>query len=266
MVPEITVTEEDLKKNAFSESKLQEAADLYNEYGCLLIRNVYTKEFINALKDSYIKQYEKYFTEREHMDALTVGDKRYMITVKLSTPFNTPKIYANPFFYDLMVGLLGDECILQGLGSVTSLPGSEEQHWHHDHPPLFYDIHIDPHLPSYAITVIIPLIDLNEQTGTTAMMLRSHRYPRGGHPKAGAEIIYPEVPVGSVLLFDYNIRHSGQANKSDQIRPILYNSYSRPWFRDHRNFQKQNSLIADRKELKKVPEEFLHLFNFASSK
>jgi ectoine hydroxylase-related dioxygenase (phytanoyl-CoA dioxygenase family) len=264
MVPEISVTEEDARQSAFSEAKLQQAADLYNENGCLLIHNVFNKEFIQGLKDSYIKKYEKYFVDRIHSDALRVGDKRFMITVKLATPFNTPKLYANPFIYELIKGLLGESCIIQALGSVTSLPRAEEQHWHHDHPPLYHDNNIDPYLPSHAITVIIPLVELNEQTGTTAIMLKSHRFPRGAVPKSGAEIIYPTVPVGSCLLFDYNVKHSGQANTSENVRPILYNSYSRPWFRDQSNFRKQNSLVVSKKELKKVPEENLHLFKFAS--
>jgi len=263
MTPEVTVTEEDIRNNGFSESKLQHAANIYNENGCLIINNIFSKEFIDSLRDSYIKQYKKYFIEREHSNALRVGDKRYMITVKLATPFNTPKLYANPFFYELIKGLLGDGCILQALGSVTSLPGSEEQHWHRDHPPLFYDTNIDPYLPSYAITVIIPLIDLNELSGTTAMMLKSHRFPRGRIPNSGVEIIHPEVPVGSCLLFDYNIRHAGQANNSSELRPVLYNSYSRPWFRDHSNFKRQYSLVVGEKEIKKVPEEYMHLFKFA---
>ena len=264
MNPEIEVTSDDIENNKFSEEKLQHAADLYNENGCLLIKNVFSPDFIKGLKGSYIKNYEKYFTDEDHSDALTVGHQRFMVTVNLAAPFNTPKLYANPFFYDLITGLLGDSCILNGFGSVASLPGSPEQHWHHDHPPLFYDINIDPYLPSYAITVIIPLVDLNESTGTTAMMLKSHRFPRGGTPKAGAEIIYPEVPIGSCLLFDYNIKHAGQANKSEMVRPILYNTYSRPWFRDCQNFQKQYSMVINHKELKKVPEEYRHLFKFAN--
>jgi len=266
MTPEINITAEERRKNQLEEVKLQKAADLYNEYGCLLINNVFDKDFIHGLRDQYIQRYQKYFQDSEHADALTVGQKRYMISVRLEGDFNTPVLYANPFFYDLVEGLLGEACILNGFGSVTSLPGSEEQHWHHDHPPLFYDINIDPHLPCYAITVVIPLVDLNELTGTTAMMLKSHRFPRGGTPKSGVELIYPDVPVGSCLLFDYNIKHSGQANKSDSARPILYNTYSRPWFRDYQNFQKQSSLTVAQGELDKVPDQYRNLFKCASIK
>ena len=263
MIPEIEVTDNDITVNKLSEKKLQHAAELYNENGCLLIKNVFTPGFIDNLRTSYLKQYSKYFTDKEYSDALTVGDKRFMITVSLTTPFNTPKLYANPFYIELIKGLLGESCILNGFGSVVSLPGAKEQHWHHDHPPLFYDINIDPFLPCYAITVVVPLVDVNESNGTTAMMLKSHRFPRGATPKAGVEIIYPEAPVGSCLLFDYNTKHSGQANNSDAIRPILYNIYSRPWFRDCKNYSKQRDLEITQKELKRIPEEHLHLFKFA---
>lgn len=263
MIPEIEVTTEDTKRNKLTEEKLYHAADLYNENGCLLIKNVFKPDFIKTLKSSYIKQYGHYFTDKDHKDALTVGNKRFMITVNLSTPFNTPKLYANPFFFELIKGLLGDSCILNGFGSVTSLPGAEEQHWHHDHPPLFYDTDIDPYLPTYAITVVVPLVDVTKENGTTGMVLKSHRFPRGATPKFEVETIYPEAPAGSCLLFDYNTKHSGQANNSDSIRPILYNIYSRPWFRDCQNYSKQKDMKITQKELKKVPEEYRHLFKFA---
>jgi hypothetical protein len=52
----------------------------------------------------------------------------------------------------------------------------------------------------------------------------------------------PVVPLGSCLLLDYSVAHYGRGNRSDRVRPILNLIYSRPWFRDCRNYHLQPPL------------------------
>jgi len=63
---------------------------------------------------------------------------------------------------------------------------------------------------------------------------------------------------------DYKLRHYGVANRSDAVRPILYNIYSRPWFRDYKNYGKQTDLEISRKDYSRIPDEYKHLFLFAA--
>ena len=42
--------------------------------------------------------------------------------------------------------------------------------------------------------------------------------------------------VGDIIVFDYRVVHRGMANAATAARPVLYSTFSRPWFRDALNF------------------------------
>jgi hypothetical protein len=74
-------------------------------------------------------------------------------------------------------------------------------------------------------------------TGTTRLWPRTHVLD-----DEAAAAVAPEDPVvlaGSCLLMDYRLRHGGTANRSETVRPILYNVYQRRWFRDFVNYGQQ---------------------------
>lgn len=263
MIPTIEFTEAEVESGNLTSEHLQKAITEYKDAGCLLLKNVFNPSYVKTLNDSFVKKYSKYLEDKEHKDALQVGDKRFMVSLKVETPFNSPKIYANPLVMPIIEALLGDNCILNGYGSVVSLPGSEDQNTHYDHPFLFDDDELDPLLPSYAITAIVPLVDITEETGATVMVKKSHRLPSDLKPEHGAEPVYPFTSTGSVILMDFKLRHAGMANRSDKVRPIMYNIYSRPWFRDSSNYGKQPDVEISKKELVKVPDQYKRLFQFA---
>jgi len=262
-IPTIEFDEDEINSGKISTEHLKEAIEKYNEAGCLLLKNIYKPGFIDSLNDNFLKKYNRYLVDKQHDDALQVGDKRFMVSLKVETPFNSQKIYANPVVMPIIEGLLGNDCILNGYGSVVSLPGAQDQNLHYDHPFLFDDEDLDPKLPSYAITTIVPLVDITEETGATVMGKCTHRLPSDLKPEHGVEVVYPYTSTGSVILMDFKLRHGGMANKSDHPRPILYNIYSRPWFRDCANYSKQADVEIDKKELGKVAEEYKRLFRFA---
>ena len=51
--------------------------------------------------------------------------------------------------------------------------------------------------------------------------------------------------AGDAIIFDYRTFHRGMPNHSGARRPLLYQTYSRPWFRDEHNFPPDASLKAD---------------------
>lgn len=53
-----------------------------------------------------------------------------------------------------------------------------------------------------------------------------------------------ESKRGDVIIFDYRTYHRGLPNQSDKRRPMLYQTYSRAWFRDGHNFP-EVSLFAE---------------------
>ena len=95
-------------------------------------------------------------------------------------------------------------------------------------------------MPPYSVTLVIPLVGLNETTGST-------RFYPGTHADPNAEdltMIAPDAEPGDAILFDSRILHGGQANRSDAPRPILYCTYHRAWYRDVSNFRDMPAVIV----------------------
>ncbi len=137
------------------------------------------------------------------------------------------------------------------------------QHIHRDHPALFAEAgRLSDILPPYALTVVVPLVDLDEETGTTALWEGSHRATPTGHEENGGaqsallvEASLPWSKLGDCYFMDYRLLHAGTANNSSRPRPILYLVYSRIWFQDRKNFKKQAPLQMSQAEYERIPED-----------
>jgi ectoine hydroxylase-related dioxygenase (phytanoyl-CoA dioxygenase family) len=105
--------------------------------------------------------------------------------------------------------------------------------------------------------MLVPLVEMNESSGTTRTFMGSHR---ADFDKSAYQD--PLVPVGSCLLMDYRLLHGGLANRSSKERPILYNVYCRPWFRDDLNFRRQSAIKISDEEFGRVPEALQNLFSW----
>lgn len=234
-----------------------DARDFYNN-GFNVIRNALPAEYVQELYDSFVDTYRHYLEDRTYDDATHVGDKRTMLTVEVKGPFNSPMLYANPRLMPVLNALLGEGIVLGGLGGVVSLPGAEDQHIHRDHRGLFDENEpAFPLLPSYAITVIVPLVPLTAQNGTTRMFAGSHRVIKA--EALAKPTVDPYTELGDCIFMDYRTLHGGLANNSGSLRPILYVTYYREWFRDYQNYSKHNPLKISPEEYEKVLPEHRYL-------
>ena len=231
------------------------------------IKSALRPEYVAQLHRAYVDTYHDYFEDREFADALNVGTKRTQVTVDIEGPFNSPQLYANASILPVLKLVLGDQLILSGFGSVVSLPGAPDQHRHRDHPNIYELTEteataawVDMLLPPYALNLIIPLVPLNAINGTTRLWLGSHLVPKSMSEHMPS--VDPVLDLGDCLLVDYRLLHSGTANHSENPRPILYNLYCRPWFRDSRNYRKQLPVRISREEYSRVPAQFRHLFDW----
>lgn len=253
---------DNIPQQELSNPKLIEISEnLFNENGVLQIDNLFPKEAIASLYSSFYNSYKQYFDYKEYADSLEVGDKRRMITIAVEDEFNNPYLYANSYLLNLMQKVLGEELILGSYGVVIALPGAEHQHVHRDHPSLFSKEEIDVQLPSFAVTAVIPLVDLTQETGSTRVWKKSHRQVRSQKefPMSGSDV--PYMSTGSCYLMDYQLVHGGTANVSNVVRPILYLIYYRSWFREVVNFEKQDRINIASAEYQKVPDRYKFLFS-----
>ncbi len=174
----IRVSAAEAERGRLTRDSGEEADRVFRLMGFAVIENAIPIDVIESAKRVFLERFEPYFDGNDHEDALTVGHRRVMLTVPLEPPFDDPRLFAPPCVLHVLRGLLGKRFVLGGFGAVAALPGSELQHRHTDHPRLFGDDQLDNLLPPYAITVITPLIQLTEATGTTHMWVGSHRMPR----------------------------------------------------------------------------------------
>ncbi len=248
---------------------IDKAANLYRVNGCLLVENVFPVELVEAMRDDFRNRYENLPKDEIGEHCLEVGGGRYKFTVAMQAPFNNPELYASSKLLPILHEILGHDCVIHSFGAVCAFPGSEMQHFHKDHGPLFVEAGgLNAFLPPYCLRVHLPMIDLDEACGTTAMWAGSHREKSSEETKRlgdkvgfgveGAFLPYPKV--GDCYLMDFRLSHRGTANQSNQARTVLYILYSRRWFKDHKNFDRQSRLDISAVEYQKIPEEYRDLF------
>jgi hypothetical protein len=229
--------------------------------GALIVEDIIDKALIKEARLNFIQRYARYLDDQPHDDVLEVGDKRVMITIDFEPPFDSSELYANCWLLPILRATFTEEFVLGGYGVVCSLPGAPMQHRHRDGGTLFPSSGLDCLLPMAAVTVAVPLLEMNEVHGTTTVWLGSHR------DEARVSVEKKDEPVvreGSCVLWDYRLFHCGTANQSSIPRPLLYLMYCRPWFLDHRNYHKQPPLRASRRWLSTLSKENQRLLERAA--
>ena len=257
-----------------SDIKDDRTADLVQRYhkdGYVLIESFLDEKRVSKLAAHYEKNYTSLSSAELQQRHAAVGDQRYMITAAIKGPLNSPELYANETLMPVMSELLGNHFIISSFGSVIAFPGADAQSVHFDYPPLYQDEAVCAALPPHAVTLVVPLVNITPETGSTALWPGTHT--RVGsralleqlvqeNSFEGSVCLYPKL--GDAFLMDFRLIHAGTANRSEIARPILYIVYSRPWFREDMNFPEQPPINISPKQLRKVPKDLRYLFTAAS--
>lgn len=229
---------------------------------------MFEPSFIDLLMAEYERQYQTLDPANLPLH-MNVGHRRLHLPLQLRGPFLDPRLYAHPILTALLSSILKRSFVLDNVSCVTALPGAADQKIHRDHALIFDEEGpIAAGLPAYAVTVAIPLIDLDEESGTTKL------YPGSmglmskpdGSPPDFAEELCPFVKRGGCFLMDYRLWHRGMANGSGRNRPILYFVYSREWFTDTVNFKKHSRIQIGAEDAKAIPIEHRPLFRRIAAK
>ena len=176
-----------------------------------------------------------------------------------STPctLSLSEITGNKQLQKAVEKILGSDATLTYAGLIYSFPGSEDQNFHQDGIPLFPD-DLDLQLPPYALNVFIPVHELSRDMGLTEFFPSSNKAAEfnrlskldliresthSSRSKKKVATIQPLLSVGDALFYDYRVCHRGVANRSQFTRTMLYVMYSRPWLKEHINFDDTKSLF-----------------------
>jgi ectoine hydroxylase-related dioxygenase (phytanoyl-CoA dioxygenase family) len=276
MLPEIDLNGQTPVNDISQSDLLMKGAEWFLKHGVLLVRHVFSPDFIRCLHEEYKTRYKRYLVDesdrnlQDFHDAKGVGVGRIMIPLELAGSFNSEEFYANCGLMPLLEYLLGKSLIINSLGSVFSLPGSPDQHVHRDMANIYatdVNRNIDDSwlasTPPYAITMGTPLIPITTRTGNTRFWPGTHISTiRHDDPALGQGVDFT-CSIGSCILFDYRVLHAGVANRSELVRPLLYTVYSRDWFRDSVNYDKHSSLEISAAQFTQIPDRYQHLFSWA---
>ena len=150
---------------------------------------------------------------------------RHTAPLVIDGPLADPAVFAPAVVRTLGERLLGPDNVLESFGLLVSVPGAPDQGRHYD-GLLFEENNLDRVLPAVALSVAMPLVQLDEVSGTTAFWRRSHRdrYVEGPPDFA------PAMPVGSAVVWDFRTIHSGRGNRGEAARPILFSVHGRDWW------------------------------------
>jgi ectoine hydroxylase-related dioxygenase (phytanoyl-CoA dioxygenase family) len=267
MIVRVMPSQVEQNARTFSGETIEKASSCVRADGALVIQDIIDPALIIEARQAFVQGYARYLNGQEHGDALQVGDRRLMITVGLEAPFDRPELFANAWLLQVLRAVFADDFVLGGYGVVCSLPGAQSQHCHRDGGILFPQSGLDRLLPAAAVTVAIPLLEMNDIHGTTAIWLGSHRDSDLAALHTSAEKgEEPAVQEGSCVLWDYRVAHAGTPNRSTVSRPLLYLMYCRPWFLDHTNYQKQPVLRASSSWLSTLSGENLRLLARATAR
>jgi ectoine hydroxylase-related dioxygenase (phytanoyl-CoA dioxygenase family) len=153
--------------------------------------------------------------------------------VPFAAPFADPLLYENPSVLAIVEALLGDDSMLLLFGGDTPALGSETQGFHADLPEL----HPEVVMPTFCLTVNIPLVDVTAENGPFEGAPGTHRLSNAEGMRRIERGEAPLTPYlvrrGDVMIRDPRMLHRGTPNRTAEPRPVLVIAYHRPWYRHY---------------------------------
>lgn len=205
--------------------------------GYLAIADVFPPRRIAELLAHLKREYPASVGAAPPDDHFKVGNRRFITPIRFAAPFDCGDIAGHPLLGGLLNGILGAGWVFEAFGVTCSMPGAEAQHIHRDGGVLFPESGIDKVLPASAVTIMIPLVDMDEVSGSTMFWPGTHRMVlKQGEDAGQVEAVTPVIPAGGLALWDFRVRHGGRPNLGSEPRPLLYFTACRPYWIDHLNF------------------------------
>jgi ectoine hydroxylase-related dioxygenase (phytanoyl-CoA dioxygenase family) len=263
----MTITTVQGDPGGIGETGVALARDAFSGSGIVIVRRAVDREALAVAALAIADGLGRLDADAANREGIRVGDGRYMITLSLNPPFDKSELFASPALLAIARGTLGADVIINSLTVVISFPGAAAQRPHLDHRMLFpSDEAASIAVPPYALTTIIPLLDLNDSTGSTEVWPRGPRMPTPDSwtSRQPGSTVLP-LSLGDAGMIDYRVCHGGTPNIGLVPRPILYIVYSRPWFRDAENFSETPPLRVNAQQLANLPAQYRGLFATAAA-
>lgn len=210
---------------------LQAHVDDFNKNGFTVFRGAISREWADQLHDGLLR-----YLEEPDLPGQGPGFRTRM--------FERGEAYMrlidNAPIVDFAERMLGEKCHMFCMNAFTTKKGKGFDNWHVDEDlflPLPEGVELDPRIeiPTYLVTCIYYLVDVDPDMGPTQLIPTSHR--SGQHPPAGQNppMYKGNGPVaidarkGDCLVFSGQVWHRGSTNQSDKDRAVQQVMYGRRW-------------------------------------
>lgn len=142
------------------------------------------------------------------------------------------EVAADPLLLATFEGLIGDDCILSSCNLGARVPGCEKQGLHRDTGIWGGSM---PFMPfPVGMQTAWCIDDFTLENGATRLIPGSHIDPAPVGERTGIQMV---APAGSVIAFDCQAYHAGEANHSQALRRGVLTLYIRSWLKpqtDHK--------------------------------
>lgn len=273
-IPVIVLSRQDAR--GASAGTLRKARAAMKRDGAVVFENLFPIPLLKRIRAEVMRRHDA-GTLRKRGLVRDIGG-RYAAVLPFEGPFLDRRFYANPALLDVLSALLGASYCIGSLEAVISMPGSSRQHQHIDGPVRFETViggkkrasHADlSELAPYAVTLCVPLCDVDQENGPTAIWPGSHRTALRSRPPGEASIArdYPVEHMsgkfGRSFLFDFRAFHGGMPNMSREPRPLLMFVFTRSWYRDPNLTDVIPEVVIAKPSLARVPARHRPLFMLA---
>jgi ectoine hydroxylase-related dioxygenase (phytanoyl-CoA dioxygenase family) len=230
--------------------------------GVTILKSVYNKQEINDLKDYTLSVETEVNTE---INTNTINSKKYKYYSLFDKEYCHEKIeYKLPKYniIEIAKGRLDIEIINQDIylhkqikniihhfftkhytshmGVLTSQSMSDNGIWHRDVVNIcgesdkngnYDDSKMVHDFEPFYFNVLLPLVPLNNENGSTEFILGSHKATY--NESIDKKRVQYNTDIGDVIIFDGRIFHRGRVNKTNMPRTLIYNVYHRSWYNEN---------------------------------
>lgn len=234
--------------------------------GYFKLDRLFAPDLVERMFDEYCQQYGELSPDRLPAH-LSVGSKRAQLPIAMRGPLLDPMFFAHPLLRTIIEPILGDDFLIDSVSVVIAFPGAGEQDFHADYRRLFSNAP-PRHEERFALTLAVPLVDLDETIGGTRVYPGSHLCEGSKDEvldKAGTGI-HLLVKRGGCYMMDLGLFHRGMANRSNRPRPVIFMVFSKPWFIDPSNFRNHERIMVRLEDVQRLPVEQRRMFRRIAGK
>ena len=189
--------------------------------------------------DKEVRANKTAFTDGEGGVIIETAPGRHDFTLGMDRGvFGSDEFQKPPIIWTLMKHLFGSRYV-HNSGMLSSTVRSDDGPWHRDIYNLqgsakadgtYDDFAVVHHFDPFYFTVLMPLVELTPDNGSTEFVQGSHRLTYAeAEDKPHLQF---RIAPGSAIIFDGRIFHRGRRNKSSESMPVLYQVYTRDWYND----------------------------------